>query len=449
MKTLKKMAVSAVAALAGMMMVAPTAMANDNIRITDKVFPDTEFRTLVVNLADINPKDGFLSRNERNAVTDIDHGFGKVKNLKGVELFPNLESLDMDYNEVSQVDVRANAKLKRLLLSSNKISHIDLSKNTRLESLNLESNKLTSLDLSRNTKLTSVDISMNPLLCVSSIAASAHMGTYDKLTSTYNVAGGVLNLKQAAPMIDLKRISHIDNGRLENGLIMPIDKSRYVTYHYTFDYVHEPLEISINFTPSVWFTDVQANSTPHAVDIQWLADNKITTGWLVNGRFVFRGMDNVKRQDMAAFLRRLASRRNIANAKYYKPSAADWNMFRDVNRSTPHAEDILWLAKAGITTGWNTARGKEFRGDDTVKRQDMAAFLKRLAAKANKGQNIRGKAFADVNRSTPHWQEIQWLGGSGISTGWPSNRGPVFRGMDTVKRQDMAAFIHRLNNLLG
>ena len=142
-------------------------------------------------------------------------------------------------------------------------------------------------------------------------------------------------------------ISNVRGGKIENGVAMPDKLNESVTYRYTYDYTHEPLKAEITFTPSVWFTDVNVYSTPHAVDIQWLADNKITTGWLVNGCYVFRGMDNVKRQD-------------------------------------------------------------------------MAAFLKRLAAKANKGQNIRGKAFADVNRSTPHWQEIQWLGSSGISTGCPS-----------------------------
>ena len=45
--------------------------------------------------------------------------------------------------------------------------------------------------------------------------------------------------------------------------------------------------------------------TPHASDIQWLSDAEISTGWREsNGLYTFRGMDTVKRQDMAAFLHR-------------------------------------------------------------------------------------------------------------------------------------------------
>ena len=100
-------------------------------------------------------------------------------------------------------------------------------------------------------------------------------------------------------------ISNVRGGKIENGVAMPDKLNGSVTYRYTYDYTHEPLKAEITFTPSVWFTDVNVYSTPHAVDIQWLADNKITTGWLVNGCYVFRGMDNVKRRDMAAFLHHL------------------------------------------------------------------------------------------------------------------------------------------------
>lgn len=375
MNTLKKMAVSAVAALAGVMMVAPTAMANSGtIPINAAHFPDTGFRVLIARDCDSYPKDGKLTLAERNAVTNIGVNYDDIKSAKGIEYFPNLERLNLSDQHLTSIDLSHNTKLKQLYLNWNQLTKIDLSKNTALWDLDLSSNKLTSINVSRNTKLTEFDFSGNPLLWISPIAPAVTI--YSDYTNDYKVNGGIVNLKSAAPGIDLSRISNVRGGKIENGIAMPDRLNGTVTYRYTYDYTHEPLEAQIDFTPSVWFTDVNVYSTPHAMDIQWMGDNKITTGWLVNGRFVFRGMDNVKRQD-------------------------------------------------------------------------MAAFLKRLAAKANKGQNIRGKAFADVNRSTPHWQEIQWLGGSGISTGWPSNRGPVFRGMDTVKRQDMAAFIHRLNNLLG
>jgi len=204
--------------------------------------------------------------------------------------------------------------------------------------------------------------------------------------------------------------------------------------------------------PRIVFRDVSA-TTPHREDIIWLADNGISTGWLMpDGTYEFRGMDTVKRQDMAAFLRRLAAKYGIAGAKDFKPVAADWKRFKDVNSKTPHAEDILWLAKSGISTGWQETDGSwTFRGMDTVKRQDMAAFLYRLADRAGKASGVTPKTdFTDVTDGTPHYKDVQWLGGSGISQGYRNANGSWrFEGMTSVYRQDMAAFLHRLNNRLA
>ena len=192
----------------------------------------------------------------------------------------------------------------------------------------------------------------------------------------------------------------------------------------------------------ITFRDVNA-STPHAKDIAWITEAGISTGWReADGSYTFRGMDTVKRQDMAAFLRRLAARDGIGDAATWKPTEADWNRFRDVNRNTPHAEDILWLAHAGISTGYPDGT---FRGMVSVYRQDMAAFLRRLAFLAGKGTGVKDSTFRDVTNATPHAADIRWLGGSGIAQGYPDG---TFRGMTPVYRQDMAAFLHRLDTLV-
>ena len=81
---------------------------------------------------------------------------------------------------------------------------------------------------------------------------------------------------------------------------------------------------------------------------------------------------------------------------------------------------------------------------DSVKRQDMAAFMRRLARLASRGTDVAPKQFRDVTASTPHADDIRWLGGSGVSTGYPDG---TYRGMVSVYRQDMAAFLHRLDQL--
>ena len=169
-------------------------------------------------------------------------------------------------------------------------------------------------------------------------------------------------------------------------------------------------------------------------------------GWAEpDGTRTFRGMDSVKRQDMAAFMRREATLMKVGDASTWKPSDADRKSFRDVTASTPHADDILWLAHAGITTGWAESDGtRTFRGMDSVKRQDMAAFMRRLARLASRGTDVAPKQFRDVTASTPHADDIRWLGGSGVSTGYSDG---TYRGMVSVYRQDMAAFLHRLDQL--
>ena len=206
------------------------------------------------------------------------------------------------------------------------------------------------------------------------------------------------------------------------------------------------------------FIDVNA-STPHADDIQWLADNQISTGWQnPNGTKSFRPYDNIARADMAAFLFRTAQKWGKVNGNWL-PNARQKQAFSDVDSSTPHAREIWWLASTGISTGWKEANGKStFRPLSTVKRQDMAAFLFRLAGLAQKGgasakwtarESSKNK-FRDVspNVSDNHHREIWWLAEKGISTGWDVGNGKSeFRGMADVARCDMAAFLCRMNRL--
>ena len=97
------------------------------------------------------------------------------------------------------------------------------------------------------------------------------------------------------------------------------------------------------------FRDVDG-ATPHAKEIWWLASTGISEGWLESdGSRTFRGMSPVTRQDMAAFLYRLAG---TPNRDLDTDGAFIYSYFRDVNWSTPHAEDIWWLAMKKISTGW-------------------------------------------------------------------------------------------------
>lgn len=201
-------------------------------------------------------------------------------------------------------------------------------------------------------------------------------------------------------------------------------------------------------TPTTGFTDVTP-STPHYSHIMWAQSNGIAEGYENgDGTYRYEGMTPVYRQDMAAFLRRVGKLIGIQSASAYAPTEADWNMFTDVDKSTPHAEDILWLAKEGISNGYENGNGtRRFEGMTVVYRQDMAAFLYRMALKVGKLALPSGaRNFTDVNvYNTPFYGEIKWLGGSGISLGYANGDGTYRFGLGLpVYRQDMAAFLHRL-----
>lgn len=118
------------------------------------------------------------------------------------------------------------------------------------------------------------------------------------------------------------------------------------------------------------FNDVDGK-TPHAKEIWWLADARISAGFDDGG---FHPYESVKRCDMAAFLHRL-SVRAIGETPTGNAS------FADVSASTPHAEDILWLAGNGVSAGWGEGASREYRGMLEITRCDMAAFLHRMDQK--------------------------------------------------------------------
>ena len=98
----------------------------------------------------------------------------------------------------------------------------------------------------------------------------------------------------------------------------------------------------------------------------------VSKGWdNGDGTYSFRPYETVKRCDMAAFLYRLAGEPELDET-----TAAS---FADVVSDTPHLEAVLWLAAAGVSTGWVEEDGsRTFRPYHEVARCDMAAFLHRM-----------------------------------------------------------------------
>lgn len=81
---------------------------------------------------------------------------GKIKSLKGIELFTQLQNLYCGGNALSNLDLSMNTALTFLDCSDNKLTSLDLSRNTELRILICAQNQLTALELSNNQALTTL-----------------------------------------------------------------------------------------------------------------------------------------------------------------------------------------------------------------------------------------------------------------------------------------------------
>ena len=156
-----------------------------SIPINSTHVPDDHFIAYVELRCD-KDGDGTLSQAELDGVTELYVAYANIKDLTGIELFPNLEKLDCKNNNLTRLDVSKNTKLTKLYCEFNQLTGLDLSKNTALTELNCQVNQLTSLDLSKNTALTKLDCALNPLtsLDVSNNTALTYLDcNYNQLTS--------------------------------------------------------------------------------------------------------------------------------------------------------------------------------------------------------------------------------------------------------------------------
>ncbi|GAA1738101.1 choice-of-anchor I family protein [Aeromicrobium alkaliterrae] len=187
------------------------------------------------------------------------------------------------------------------------------------------------------------------------------------------------------------------------------------------------------------FTDVPENHW-FFTEISWLAGTGITTGYTEeDGTLTFRPSEPILREQMAAFLYRLAG-----EPEWTAPAQSP---FADVPTSHTFYDEITWLADQGVTTGYAEADGTTtYRPSQPVLREQMAAFLYRTADSSSVDED--GPTFADVAPSHVFFDEIEWLAGTGITTGYVENGVTTYRGAQPVLREQMAAFLYRYDQQL-
>ena len=156
-----------------------------DLKISDVVFSDDNFKQCVVS-------SGKLFTDE---LTSLSCASRSITSVSGLEKLTTLTSLDLNYNDLTAIDVSKNTSLTYLRVSNNQLTAIDVTKNTALTSLSLADNQLTEIDITQNqmltylnlpkNQLTSIDISQNALL--TSLSLSRNQLTTVDLSSNPSI----------------------------------------------------------------------------------------------------------------------------------------------------------------------------------------------------------------------------------------------------------------------
>ncbi|MBW7869784.1 MAG: T9SS type A sorting domain-containing protein [Flavobacteriia bacterium] len=97
-----------------------------------------------------------------------------ISDLTGLQDFASLISLNLSYNQITEIFFHPNVNIGFLILNNNPISEIDLSSHSQLSEMSLSNTNITTLDLSNNpnlryfycgnTPILELDLSNNPNL---------------------------------------------------------------------------------------------------------------------------------------------------------------------------------------------------------------------------------------------------------------------------------------------
>lgn len=136
---------------------------DQGLQINSKTFPDANFRAFVAKQTN-TPEGGMLSDEVINRQTawagtqDLTMGNKNIESVQGLHYFKELESLYLNNNRLTSLDVSALTKLSWLDCSGNLLETVDLSNNPNLEMLVIGGEKFRSIDLSHSPRLHSLMI---------------------------------------------------------------------------------------------------------------------------------------------------------------------------------------------------------------------------------------------------------------------------------------------------
>lgn len=140
-------------------LISTTALAD--VEINETNFPDANFRNWALKQS--YGEDGVLTDAEIADVKYINVAIKEIQSLKGIEFFTEITKLSCPSNQLTELDLSKNTKLKNVFCVDNQLTSLDLSNNTDLKELDCHENQLKTLNVSTCSQLLSLDVSDNHL----------------------------------------------------------------------------------------------------------------------------------------------------------------------------------------------------------------------------------------------------------------------------------------------
>jgi len=148
----------------------------DNCNSGQTFVPDDNFEQALIASGLDSLLDNYVVTDSIDSLRVLDVSNSNIFDLRGIEDFVLLDTLDCSENNLSALDINQLTSLKRLTCFSNYLPSLDVTANDSLTSLNCGDNRLTTMDVSQNTLLeelifdsnflSAIDISANDSLLV-------------------------------------------------------------------------------------------------------------------------------------------------------------------------------------------------------------------------------------------------------------------------------------------
>lgn len=202
----------------------PKGTPTEGIAINETNFPDENFRTWVADNCDTGEKDGYLDDDEIAAQNSwIILSDKNIENLKGIEYFTAVKSLQCDKNKLTSLDVSKNTSLGFLHCTDNQLTSLNVSKNTELTMLLCQNNQLTSLDVSNNQKLTTLD-------CSNNLINETEMGKLVESMPTLSGDGVFYPFNMSVEDANVITTTQVDEAKSKNWIVQAWNGSTYEDY---------------------------------------------------------------------------------------------------------------------------------------------------------------------------------------------------------------------------